>query len=121
MVSPAGGTEGAACLTTGGVQAVFVANNLPYISVVDPKTLMYKGSVAITGGSKVAALSLSPDGSVLYAADYNGNTIWGLDTATILSTAAMSNGSTTAPYPFLTTNLGIRYSAISAGLFCVTD
>src|ERR1700682_4047646 len=43
------------------------------------------GGVTIAGGGQVAALSLSPDGLVLYAADYGVNKIFALSTTAILA------------------------------------
>ena len=80
------GAEGVSCLTTLGVPSLFVATNDASISVLNPKTFLYQGSVAINGGSGVAALSLNPLGSVLYAADYGATKIWALDPKIILAT-----------------------------------
>ncbi|HYM60018.1 MAG TPA: hypothetical protein VEZ11_03905 [Thermoanaerobaculia bacterium] len=86
-----GGGEGVACVI-GGAPALFVANNSAKISVYDPATLLPLGSggVSIAGGSSVAALALSTDGSTLYAADYGVNQIFALSTSAIVAAATSS-------------------------------
>jgi hypothetical protein len=100
------GAEGAACITSGGVPALFVAQNIDKINVYNPTTFKpfssTLGSFLINGANNISALSVSPDGSVLYAADYRGPGIWGLKTAPILATAKTGD-TITADYSVGTT------------------
>ncbi len=69
FIGGGGGGEGLACLMIGGVGELFVANNGPTINIYDPTSGAFVRQFA-SGLGQVAALSLSPDGSLLYAADY---------------------------------------------------
>uniref|UniRef100_Q020Y1 Conserved repeat domain n=1 Tax=Solibacter usitatus (strain Ellin6076) TaxID=234267 RepID=Q020Y1_SOLUE len=78
-----GGGEGVACLTAGGVGVFYIANNSGVISVYSQNTGAFLRNLpdlrmTFAPGVSISALSLSQDGSILFAAA--GNYILGLDT-----------------------------------------
>ena len=66
-----GGGEGIVCLTVGGVPKIFVSDNTNFITVYDLSSGSKETSDDL--GGSVGALSLSLDGSVLYAGVYGAN------------------------------------------------
>ena len=79
--SGGGGGEGIACiLNVAGVPTLFVANNTNTISTYNAVTGAYIGKFATAVSQSFSALSLSPDGSILYAAG-NADYIYGFSTS----------------------------------------
>lgn len=78
-----GGGEGLTCLLTiAGVPVLFVANDGPTIQTYNAKTgALINANFATVTGAQFTALSLSPDGSTLYAAGNNFH-LYAFDTTT---------------------------------------
>jgi len=78
----AGGGEGFACATVGSQGEIFLANNGSQIGLYDTAngTQLQIFANSSSGLVSVAALSLSPDGTLLYAADYGSSHIYAFDT-----------------------------------------
>ena len=84
IANPDGG-EGIACLTVGGATRIFVANNGDTINTFDVPANPIQPTklsvlVSIGGGAAIGALSLSLDGTLLYAADWGNNKIYAFKT-----------------------------------------
>jgi hypothetical protein len=88
FIGNGGGGEGFACLSGGNQAEIFVSNNTDAIKVYDPDTGAFLRTFKSnsSGGPQlntVGALSLSPDGKLLYAADYGASgRIYAFDTST---------------------------------------
>lgn len=78
--SGGGGGEGITCiLNVAGVPTLFVANNSNTIFSYNAVTGVYIGPFATANGASFAAISLTPNGSTLYAAGQDGS-IYGFNT-----------------------------------------
>jgi DNA-binding beta-propeller fold protein YncE len=97
------GSEGISCINA-ATSELFVANNGTIISVVDLTTgtpIPGKGPFILPAGTQVAGLTLSSNGQVLYAADFNGGRIFVLNASTgaILNTVNMTDAHDVAVGP----------------------
>jgi hypothetical protein len=110
------GLEGTACLYGGGTTEIFVAENGPSIYIYNLTTGVFNVTTpfATIAGAKFAALSLSPDGKTLYAADYNpsGGGIYAFDVQVGSPTYGMKIATTSpisGPFKDVAVDIGTGY------------